>query len=169
MNGRIDNGMALDKLLIGVIAISVFATALWNYQVRNEVIWTDPSLDNRAEERVKNALEDIKYHLILAGYEYDQRDQNTQVESGESSDILRIRHSNINMEYRIDPRGNLLRIIESQEKVLAENVNSLRILRVGRNSVVVTISRVPYRQESDDEFETMSKSYSAVVQINGLL
>lgn len=169
MKCRISNGMALDKLLIGVIAVSVFATAIWNYQVRNEVIWSDPSLDSRVEERVKNALEDIKYHLILAGYEYGQGDRNMQVESGESSDVLKIRHSEINVEYSIDSGGNLVRNIESQEKVLAENVESLRILRVGQNSVVVTISRAPYRQNSDNEFETLSKSYSAVVQMNSLL
>jgi uncharacterized membrane protein len=169
MNGRINTGMALDKLLIGIIGVSVFATAIWNYQVRQQAIWTDPSGDNRAEERIKNALEDIKYHLVLAGYEYDHRNQNVRVESGESSDLLKIRHNEISVEYRIDDTGNLVRTVESKEKTLAENVESLRIIRMARNSLMITLSRAPYRQNNEDEFETLSKSYSTVVRMNSLL
>jgi len=157
-------GMALDKLLVGIIAISVLSTAIWNYQIRNAEIWADPLPDNRTEEQIRIALDDIKYHLVMAGYE--RPEDCLVVERGDKSDILRIRHSGVNVEYRVDMKNNLIRRLESAEKALAENISSIRTSSVGQNRIVITISRSPLSQENKDEIETMSKSYSVFVDMN---
>lgn len=161
---RAIRGMALDKLLIGVILISVVSTAIWNYQVRHAETWADPLLSSRAEERIKSALDDIKYHLILTGYEGGD----LKVDRGADTDIIRIRHNGIAVVYRVDGDRNLVRNIESVDRVMAEGVDSIKLYRIGQNSVVVTLSRAPYSHEKENEIETLSKSYSVVVEINNL-
>lgn len=160
-------GMALDKLLVGIIAISVLSTAMWNYQVRNTEIWADPLVDGRTEERIKQALDDIKYHIVLAGYE--RTDHSYTVEHGRNSDVLKIRHNGVNVEYCIDSENNLIRKLESAEQVMAEGISSLRSLSIGENTAVITISRSPMSTEKKDEIETLSKSYSVFVEMNNLL
>ncbi len=152
-------GIALDKLLVGIMGVSVLSTAAWNYSVRNSETWADPLLDSRAEERIKSALDDIKYHLKLAGFEYVSRPEVVAIESENQSDIIRILHNGISVQYRIDDKHNLIRTMESAEKTMAEKVNSLRFMEVGPNTIVVTITRSPYSQGQRDEFEPMSKRY----------
>ena len=162
-------GMALDKLLIAVMAVSVFSTAIWNYQVKNSDSWADPLVDSRAEERIKWALDDIKYHLTLAGYEYNSDGEYPAISGSGESDSFIICHKGNNVEYFIDSESNLIRSIESADKVMAENVSSLKYLEVGPNTIVVTITRAPYTHERENEIETFSKSYSVVVEMNRLL
>ena len=169
MSRMLTHGIALDKLLIGIIAVSVASTAIWNYQIRNSEIWVNPLLDSQAEERIKFALDDIKYHMILAGYDYGDKDKNYAVVSGHKSDIIMIRHGGVNVEYRVDENDNLVRRTESVDKVIAENINSIRSLNTGQSAVAITISRAPYRHERDNEIETMSKSYSIIVELDNLL
>lgn len=169
MNRMFVRGMALDKLLIAVMAVSVFSTAIWNYQMKNSDSWADPLIDSRAEEQIKGALDDIKYHLTLAGYEYNSDGEYIVINSNGESDSLTICHKKNKVEYYIDSKGNLIRRIESAEKLMAENVSSLKHLEVGPNTIVVTITRAPYTHEKEDEIETFSKSYSVVVEMNRLL
>ena len=162
-------GIALDKLLIAIMAVSVFSTAIWNYQLKNSETWADPMLDSRAEERIKSTLDDIKYHLKLAGYEYVSHPEVVSIESENQSDIIRISHNGIHVEYKIDNEHNLIRSMETAEKTMAENVSSMRFMEAGPNTIVVTITRAPFSQGHRDEIETLSKSYSIVVEMNSLL
>lgn len=161
-------GIALDKLLIGIIAVSVASTAIWNYQIRSSEMWVDPALENQTESRIKYALDDIKYHLTLAGYEYGGKSGNYTVERGQKSDIIKIRHGGVNVEYLVEKNNNLIRRTESVEKVIAENISSIRSLNIGQNSVAITLSGAPYSHGRAEAMETMSKSYSIIVELKNL-
>lgn len=162
-------GIALDKLLIGIITVSVISTAFWNYQIRNSEVWSDPLLDGRSDEKAKLALDDIKYHLVLAGYESGREKDNFKVKKGKQTDIISVKHNGVNVEYRVDENHNLIRKLESAEKVLAENILSLRLLKIADGSAVVTVTRSTLTQGNEKEMETLSKSYSIVVESNELL
>ncbi|MEE9553382.1 MAG: hypothetical protein V3W18_03705 [candidate division Zixibacteria bacterium] len=169
MKRMLVRGMALDKLLIAVMAVSVFSTAIWNYQMKNSETWADPMIDSRGEERIKGALDDIKYHLTLADYEYDSDEDYLTIKNVGDSDALSISHKGNIVEYFIDSENNLIRRIESMDKLMAGNVSTLKYLKVGPNTVVITVTRAPYTHERENEIETLSKSYSVVVEMNTLL
>ncbi len=162
-------GFALDKLMILVISISVAATGAWNAQIRETNTLQEPSARGEVEGKIKNALEEIRYHLRLAGYKLEGDGERLLIEEGQKSDIIEIRHNGACYEYFVDSNDNLIRRVESTEKVIAENLNSIRTVRVGQNTVVVTISSARHRRENRDEIETMSNSYSVIVEMRNLL
>ncbi len=158
-------GFALDKLMILVISISVGATGAWNAQIRETDTLQEPLAKGEVGSKIKNALEEIRYHLRLAGYKLETDGEPLMIEKGQKSDIIKIRHNGVCYEYFVDSNGNLIRQVESTEKVIAENLNSIRTVRVGQNTVVVTISSAEHHRENRDEIETMSRSYSVIVEM----
>lgn len=163
-----ESAFALDKLMILIIAVSVIATGAWNAQVRETDTLKEPSVEGEIGDNLKNVLEEIKYHLRLAGHELEGDTEPLLIEKGQKSDIVEIRHNGVCYGYFVDDNGNLIRRVESIEKIIAENLNSLRTARVGQNTVVVTISSARHRRENRDEIETMSKSYSVIVEMRNL-
>jgi hypothetical protein len=161
-------GFALNKLMILVISISVAATGAWNAQTRKADTLLEPSVRPESEGKIKGALEEIKYHLRLAGYRLETDGRPLIIEKGQKSDIVEIRHNGVCYSYFVDNDNNLIRRVESTEKIIAENLNSLRTVRVGQNTVVVTISCDRHHREKEDEIETMSKSYSVIVEMRNL-
>ncbi len=162
-------GFALDKLMILVIAVSVIATGAWNAQVRKADALQKPATKGVDGSEIKNALEEIKYHLRLAGYKLEGDSEPLLIKKGQKSDVIEIRHNDVSYGYYIDSDGNLIRRVESSEKVIADNLYSIRTVRVGQNTVVVTISSARHRRENMDEIETISKSYSVIVEMRNLL
>jgi hypothetical protein len=160
-----ENAFALDKLMILVIAVSVIATGAWNAQLRETDTLQKPSVKGEIGGNFKNALEEIRYHVRLAGYKMEGDVEPLLIEKGQKSDIVEIRHNGVCYGYFVDDNGNLIRRVESTEKIIAENLNSIRTARVGQNTVVVTISSARHRRENGDEIETMSKSYSVIVEM----
>jgi hypothetical protein len=161
-------GFALNKLMILVISISVAATGAWNAQIRKADTLLEPQVKRESESKIKSALEEIRYHLRLAGYRLETDGDPLMIEKGQKSDIVEIRHNGVCYRYFVDNNDNLIRRVESTEKAIAENLNSLRTVRVGENTVVVTISSAQHYREKEDEIETMSKSYSVIVEMRNL-
>lgn len=162
-------GFALDKLMILIISISVVATGVRNAQIRESDTLLEPLARGDVGSKIKNALEEIRYHLRLAGYKLESDSEPLKVEKGQKSDIIEIRHNGVCYKYFVDNNGNLIRRVESIERVIAENLNSIRTARVGQNTVVVTISSAQHHRENKDEIETMSRSYSVIVEMRNFL
>ena len=162
------SGFALDKVMILVISISVVATSAWNSPIRGTDALQEPFAEGKSGSKIRSALEEIRYHLRLAGYKLEENAEPLLIEMGQKSDVVKIRHNGACYEYFIDNDNNLIRRVESTEKVIAENLNSIRTVRVGQNTVVVTISSAQHRRETRDEIETMSKSYSVIVEMRNL-
>ncbi len=163
-----NRGFALDKVMILIIAVSVAATGVWNAQVTKTDTLRELSATGEVGDKIKNALEEIRYHLRLAGYKLEGDAEPLTIEKGEKSDIVEIRHNGVCYEYFVDGDDNLIRRVELIEKVIAENLSSIRTVRVGQNTVVLTISSARHRRENRDEIETMSKSHSVIVEMRNL-
>lgn len=164
-----ERAFALDKLMILLIVVSVVATGAWNVQVRETDTLQEPSVNGEIGGIIKNALEEIRYHIRLAGFKMEDDAEPLLIEKGQKSDIVEIRHNGVCYEYFVDSDGNLIRRVESSEKVIAENLNSIRTVRVGQNTVVVTISSARHHRYNRDGIETMSKSYSVIVEMRNFL
>lgn len=166
---RLSNkGFALDKLMILAISVSVVATSAWNAQIRGTDSLQGPSAESEFGGEIRGALDEIRYHIRLAGYKPAGDIEPLVIEKGQKSDIIKIRHNGACYEYLVDSNDNLIRRVESTEKVIAENLKSLRTARVGQNTVVVTISSDRHRRDGRDGIEVMSKSYSVIVEMRNL-
>jgi hypothetical protein len=163
-----ERALALDKLMILVIAVSVIATSAWNAHVRDADTLRPQTDRSKVGDQIKNALEEIRYHLRLAGYKLEGDVEPLLIKKGEKSDFVEIRHNDVCYGYFVDSDDNLIRRVESTEKIIAENLSSIRMVRVGQNTVVVTISSAQQRRENNDEIETMSKSHSVIVEMRNL-
>ncbi len=163
-----NKGFALDKLMILAISVSVVATSAWNAQLRGTDSLREPSAEGEFGGKIKIALEEIKYHIRLAGYKPEGDAEPLVIEKGQKSDIIKIRHNGACYEYLVDSNDDLIRRVESTEKVIAGNINSIKTVRVGQNTVVVSISSAWQRRGNRDEIEVMSRSYSAIVEMRNL-
>ena len=81
--------LALDKLLILLVAVSVVSTGVWNMQVRRAGSWAEMSAGSVGDDGASKALEVIRYHVQLAGYKLDRDVEPLSVEKGRKSDRLR--------------------------------------------------------------------------------
>jgi hypothetical protein len=169
MRKTAQNGFSLIQLLIVVIMISVVSTAFWNLHINRLEANYDGYQDGTAENSVKMALEDIKYHLGLAGYGLGNNKKPLKISKGKESDRLIIWHNNICFEFFVDDNKNLVKKIENTDKIMAENVNSLKATEMDDSRVSVTLSTVSMKENDEDKIETLSKSYSTVVEMKSLL
>jgi len=163
------NGFSLIQLLIVVIMVSVVSTAVWNLQVNRMEADFESYREGTAENSVKMALEDIKYHLGLAGYNLEKGQKPFEISKGEKSDILKIWHNGVCFEYYVDENKNLVKKIQDTGKTIAENVNSLNTNRLEGRKIAVTLSTVTTKENEADKIETLSKSYSTVVVMKSLI
>lgn len=166
-NGQ--NGFSLIQLLIVVIMVSVVSTAVWNLQVNQVEADFESYRGDTAESSIKMALEDIKYHLGLAGYNLEKGQKPLEISKGEKSDILKIRHNGVCFEYYVDENKNLVKKIQDKGKSIAENVNTLKTNRLEGRKITVTLSTVTTEETDPDKIEILSKSYSTVVVMKSLI
>jgi len=162
-------GFSLIQLLIVVIMISVLSTAFWNLHINRLEASYDGYRGGTAENSVKMALEDIKYHLGLAGYDLDNGKKPLEIIRGKENDRLIIRHNDICFEFFVNDDKNLVKKIDNTGKIIAENVNSLKAADMGDNRITVTLSTVSSTEDDRGKIETLSKSYSTVMEIKSLL
>ncbi len=169
MRKTAQNGFSLIQLLLVVVMISVISTAFWNLQVSRTEASYDGYRGGTSESSVKMALEDIKYHIGLAGYDLQKGKKPLKIVKGKKSDRLIIWHNDVCFEFYVDNDNNLIKKIQNTEKTIAENVNSLNTTKVDDNRVAVTLSTVSMKDNDQDKIETLSKSYSTVVEMRNLL
>lgn len=162
------NGFSLIQLLIVVVMISVISTAFWNLHINRLEEGFETFRGGTAESSVKMALEDIKYHLGLAGYNLETGKKPLEITKGADSDILKVRHNDVCFEFYVDESRNLVKKIQDSGKIIADNVNSLNINRLEGRKIAITLSTVS-TEEDDDKIETLSKSYSTVVEMKSLI
>jgi len=163
------NGFSLIQLLIVVIMVSVVSTAIWNLQINRMEADFESYREGTAENSVKMALEDIKYHLGLAGYNLEKGQKPLEIKKGEKSDILKIWHNGVCFEYFVDENKNLVKKIQDSGKTIAENVNSLNTNRLEGRKIAVTLSTITTEENNSDKIEIQSKSYSTVVVMKSLI
>jgi len=169
MRKTAQKGFSLIQLLIVVIMISVVSTAFWNLHVSRLEASYDGYQSGTAENSVKMALEDIKYHLGLAGYDLGNGKKPLKIAKRKESDKLIIWHNNICFEFFVDDNKNLIKRIENTDKIMAENINSLKAIEMGDSRITVTLSTTSTKENEQDKIETLSKSYSTVVEMKSLL
>jgi hypothetical protein len=163
------NGFSLIQLLIVVVMISVISTAFWNLHISQVEEDFESYRGGATENSVKMALEDIKYHLGLAGYNLEKGSKPLEITKGEKSDIIRIWHNDVCFEFYVDENKNLVKKIQDTGKIIAENVNSLNTNRLEGRKIAVTLSTVSTQEDDMDKIEILSKSYSTVVEMKSLL
>lgn len=169
MKNARQNGFSLIQLLIVVVMVSVISTAFWNLHINRMEAGFESYRGGTAENSVKMALEDIRYHLGLAGYNLEKGQKPLQIIKGKNSDILRIWHNDVRFEFYVDEGKNLVKKIQDTGKIIAENVNSLNTNRLEGKKIAVTLSTVSTKEDDQDKIETLSKSYSTVVEMKSLI
>ncbi|UCC81205.1 MAG: type II secretion system protein [Candidatus Zixiibacteriota bacterium] len=169
MRKTAQNGFSLIQLLLVIVMISVISTAFWNLQISRTEASYAGYRGGTTESSVKMALEDIKYHIGLAGYDLEKGKKPLKIVKGDKSDRLTIWHNDVCFEFYVDKNDNLIKKIENTEKIIAENVNSLKTTKVDHDRVAVTLSTVSMMDNDQDKIETLSKSYSTVVEMRNLL
>ncbi|UCE66168.1 MAG: hypothetical protein JSU85_15170 [Candidatus Zixiibacteriota bacterium] len=162
-------GFSLIQILLVVVMISVISTALWNLQVSRLEASYDGYRGGTAENSVKMALEDIKYHIGLAGYNLEKGKKPLNIVKGKESDKLIIWHNDVCFEFYVDKDKNLVKKIENTDKIIAENVSSLNATSADGKKIEVTIATISMKENDQDKIETLSKSYSTVAEMRSLL
>jgi hypothetical protein len=167
--GRKDSGIFLVQLMIAVILISVIATAYWNFRSGP----VDPLPQEAAATTdngfIQAALDEIGYHICFAR-------RNNQNDSGQpllikeeiKSDRVIVLHNNVRYEYFVDEDCNLVRRQGPDEVVMAGGIQSLKVARLGSQTVVVTITMNSLNNESRHPGGILSRSFSTVVAANGI-
>ncbi len=162
-------GISHIQILVIMVMVSVIATAFWNLQVNN----MDTDFDNYSRaidgNDVKIALEDIKYHLGLAGYALEDGQKPLEIEKNEKSEVLKIRHNDVCFEFYVDHEFNLIKKVETSKKVMATNISSLKTAGIGGRKLIVTLATVPLRENDENNSETLSKSYTTIVDMKSLM
>ncbi|OGC89796.1 MAG: hypothetical protein A2W25_02835 [candidate division Zixibacteria bacterium RBG_16_53_22] len=168
MRGK-NSGVFLVDLMIVVILISVAATAYLNFRSgQHEPL---PQIQEVTAQNgfIQAALGEIGYHISFArrgtGHEVAEP---LIIENGAESDRIVVFHGNAKYEYFVDQDNDLIRRREGKDTVMADGVGSLRVTRVGGQTLVVTIS-TNLRDDQGLSPETrVSRSFSTVVATNGI-
>ena len=162
------NGFSLIQLLIVVLLISVISTAFWNLHLHRMEATYEGYRSGKSESQVKMALDDIIYHIGLAGYDLESAKQPLKIIKGKKSDKLVIWHNEVCFEFFVDKSNKLIKKIENTEKIIAENVESFNTTAMNDNRIAVKISTVSTNDNDINKIETLSKSYSTIVEMRKL-
>jgi hypothetical protein len=161
--------LALDKLLILLMAVSVVSTGIWNMQVRSAASWSEAAGVGNEEEELTKAVDEIRYHVQLAGYKLTPDVEPLMVKKGRKSDLMRVCYNDITAEFFVDRSHNLVCRTGGNEKTLASGVASLRTVRLSPGTVVVTLKSLPAESQSSEGSKTLSRSYSTAIDSPWLL
>jgi hypothetical protein len=162
-----DEGMTLIEIMIIVVLISTIATAYWNYHITQKSEQIGEAEFSGPDSAITLALDEIGYYLHLARPDTIGGRKPFTVAHQAGSDKITILHDSLFYEYYIDNRGNLIRHVNSSFERLAEDIISLRALRMGAQTLVITLS-TRNRLDSVSSGEQF-RSYSKVVNSTGLV
>ena len=164
-----NSGVFLVELMIVVILISVAATAYLNFRSGQREPLPREQETTAQNSFIQAALDEIGYHICFARRGADQRAiEPLLIENGPKSDRIVVFHSNAKYEYFVDHNNNLIRRREGKDIIMANGVYSLRVARVGVQTLVVTISTGFQEQRGLSHGSLVSRSFSTVVAANGI-
>ena len=168
MRIRANYGFSLVQLMIILVMVSVIATAFWNMSV-NRMESPYNGYRDGTDNSLKLALDEISYHLGLAGYGLTPGRRPLEILKRENSEELKVWHNDICFEFFVDKENHLVKKVENSIKIIADNINSLNTAKIGNNRIIVTLSTIALKEENENKIETLSKSYSSVVEMKSLL
>ena len=168
MRLRAKYGFSLVQLLIVIVMVSVLATAFWNLSV-NRMESPYNGYRDGTDNSLKLALDEIGYHLGLAGYGLQQGRSPLEIIKKKDSEELRVWHNNICFEFFVDKDNHLVKKVENSIKIIADNISSLNTAKIGNNRIIVTLSTIALKEDNENKIETLSKSYSSVVEMKSLI
>lgn len=164
-----DSGFYLIELMIIVILISVVATAYWNFRSGRLDPLPQDFEASTGNSFVQAALDEIGYHVCFARQNAAEGSMKPVIiEDGVRSDRIIIFHNFSRYEYFVDDNGNLTRRLGMQDEILVPGVQSLKIARIGSQTVIVTITTSFQDGDVLEDNGIISRSFSSVVAANGL-
>ena len=163
-------GNIMVKLLIGMITVSVIATAMMNVRnnAQQQVSYQD--LSRLMSMRAKNAFDKIGYHFKLAGYANSNNQKSVDIRQGDESDTLVIWHNNVEIIFFVDlsdERGILYESIDGSLNKIIEDVESLQCTKLTNNCATLGITFNRY----EDKLETriIARTYSRTIKLKNFL
>jgi uncharacterized protein YxeA len=163
---RASKGISLIELLIIVVMISVVATAFWNLRIGRSENPLAQSPKAGADGTIRSALDEIASNLRFASYNSLGRKEALTVDRRGNSEVIRIVQNDVILEYFVDDQGNLIRRVGSLETILGENIASLKLLKMGKETVIITISVKDDSIDNADDGADLSRSFSTVIRMN---
>lgn len=160
------HGISLIELLIMVVLISVVATAFWNFHLNNTSATDMVKSGFPPDPGIREALDKISYHIRFAGRGLSGEVDPLLIIQGDMADQLKVFHGDSCYEYLLENNRLIERSGESS-KVLAEDIISLKFMKMGQETVVVTVSRAPDSAQAPDSMKS-ARSYSAVVHADAI-
>jgi len=163
-------GNIMVKLLIGMITVSVIATAMMNVRnnAQQQVSYQD--LSRLMSMRAKNAFDKIGYHFKLAGYANSNNQKPVDVIQGDESDTLVIWHNDVEFIFFVDlgdERGILYESIDGSLNRIIEDVESLQCTKLTNNSATLGITFNRYGDKSESMI--IAKTYSRTIKLKNFL
>jgi len=162
------NGNIMVKLLISLISVSVISTALLNLQQSAVDNQGSGEISAITSVRAKSALDEICYHLKLAGYGNTTTQIGVEVARGERSDTLVVRHNDLEIVFFVDDAsGQLCEISNGTIKKVADGAESLRLVRSQNDLADVHLTLVDTGERGPSSI--VSRSYSTTVRLKDQL
>ena len=156
-------GILFTQLNIVILSAFVLTASVINYGVCSGIWGFQMETKSMTDNRIDSLLDDIKsqFTQVLSGN--DDSDVSYDIVRNGSNDKISIQHNNISYEYYIDSNSNLVKSVERFEKVVAENVNSLKINEIDDNLMEVTISTIFIKSDNINQSEKSTRKYSTVI------
>ena len=162
-------GISLIELLIMVVMISVVATAFWNSRAHRGGDDTDYASSSSDDGGIAAALDEIASNVKFAAHSPQGVGEPLITSQGARGDHIQVFQNNSCVEYFVDEQGCLVRRANSRETVLGDSIASLRLTRMGKETVVITISGKSDGICGNDSTAQESRTFSAVVGVGGHL
>jgi hypothetical protein len=159
-----NSGISLIELLVIVILISTVATAFLN--IRDDLCQSN-SLEPRFsafDSALYAAIDIIASDFQLACLAQPGEEKPLVIEHQEGTDIIRIKKDNCQREYLVDADGRLVRIDKNGRFTLARDIVSLRVLELGKATIVLTVTARAGGESFNEDYEL--RSYSRVTSLN---
>ena len=163
-------GNIMVKLLIGMITVSVIATAMMNVRNNAQQHVSYQDLSRLMSMRAKNAFDKIGYHFKLAGYANSNNQKPVDIRQGDKSDTLVIWHNNVEIIFFVDlsdERGILYESIDGSLNKIIEDVESLQCTKLTNNSTTLGITFNRYEDKSENRI--IAKTYSRTIKLKNFL
>jgi hypothetical protein len=161
-----NNGIALVELLIIVILISTLVTASWNiYSSRNNGLSATGEF-SLLDSVAAGILDEIAFNLRQARLEPRNSTAPVVIRHESNSDEIEILINGEKVVYFINDRHLLVRERNSEKGLLLSDVNSLKAVRLGSKTLLLTVSIRPGGDFGDYHYSL--RNYSKVITVNSL-
>ncbi len=162
-----DSGHILVKFMISLILVSVVSTVVLNFHsgVNQQVYYKDSSSSQLI--LTNDVFDKISYHLKLAGFANSRKCQFLEIDKGEKSDSLVVRHNDIEIAFFVDSNndennGILYTSVDGSRQEILKGVKNIRFDRISTDRVVINLTLC----NNDDEPGIVSRSFSTSVKLD---